>query len=153
MSVPATASPFQMAWLSFLQHYFLTLFPVCSLLSRGLGFTKSGRGRISPGWAADTTFSPSAQVPSSSLFLPCTGDTETSLNPVPVRKGIVLKSNLLKCVLIPALLWTHCWNLDLINSTWVFKWCDTFFRGSPPPHFLDQSLNHIHGNTERKKNP
>lgn len=37
VSVPATASPFQMAWLSFPQHYFLTLFPVCSLLSRGLG--------------------------------------------------------------------------------------------------------------------
>lgn len=68
-----------------------------------------------------------------------------------VLKGIVLKSNLLKCVLSPAQLWTHCWNLDLINSTWVLKWCDTFFRGFFPPHFLDQSLNHIHGNTEGKK--
>lgn len=63
----------------------------------------------------------------------CPGYTETSLNYVHVSKGIVLKSNLLKCVLSPAQLWTHCWNLDLINSTWVLKWCDTFFRGFFPP--------------------
>lgn len=37
VSVPATASPFQMVWLSFPQHYFLTLFPASSLLYIGLG--------------------------------------------------------------------------------------------------------------------